>query len=110
MLRELSSMKINLHQHLNFMYKYNNNESLVIFYGFIKDPNHSYRTSFTDNNFSPKKYSLNYVKYAISFGGRRIWNIFLKKEDKEVQSFSLFQKDKKIISKLFEIENEIVCF
>ena len=38
-------------------------------------------------------YSLNSTKYSISVRGTNIWNKFLKKEDKELTSFSVFKKN-----------------
>ena len=48
------------------------------------------------------------MKYCISVQGPKLWNDFLQKEEKEIQSYSVFQKTVK--SKLFETENEVMSF
>ena len=52
-------------------------------------------------------YSLNSTKYSISIHGPKLWNDFINKE-KDIQSYSLFQK--KIKSELIKIENETDYF
>ena len=48
------------------------------------------------------------MKYCISVWGPKLWNDFLQNEEKEIQSYSLFQGTVK--SKLIETENEIIYF
>ena len=52
--------------------------------------------------------SLNSTKYSISFYGPKLWNEILHKEEKELESYSLFQNI--IKSKLLMIENESKYF
>ena len=47
-----------------------------------------------------KKYSLTSTKHSISVRGPKIWNEFLTKEEKEIQSHSIFLR--KIKTKLLE--------
>ena len=46
------------------------------------------------------------MKYFISVRGPKSWNDFLQNEEKEIQSYSVFQKTVK--SKLIETENEVM--
>ena len=68
----LSVYQINIYQGLNFMYKFNNNQSLVILNNLIKNPNHSYPTDFSDNDFILKKCSLNSAKNSIFVRGPKV--------------------------------------
>ena len=54
--------------------------------------------------FKYKKYSLTSTKHSISASGPKIWNEFLTKEEKEIQSHSMFLR--KIKTKLLESDNE----
>ena len=107
-LNALNVYQTNIYQHLGFMHKFNNNETPKVFNNITKRPEHRYPTNFSSLNFSLKSYSLNNTKYSISFGGPKLWNDIPNKEEKEIQSFPLFQKKMKI--KLLESENETVCF
>ena len=107
-LNALNVYQINIYQHLNFMHKFINNQIPSIFSDFIKRPNHKYPTNFSQSSFYLKRYSLNSTKYHISICGPRLWNDLVNKEKKGIQSYSLFQK--KIKSKLIEIENETDYF
>ena len=69
----ISHIKINLYQHLNFMYKLNTNQVPSIFNDLIKKPEHKYPTKFLKICFSLKAFSLKTTKYAISL---EIWNDF----------------------------------
>ena len=67
-----------------------------------------------------KRYSSNSTKYSFSIRGPKLWNDVINKEEKDIlyfqsdslntksQSYSLFQK--KIKSKLTEMENEVDYF
>ena len=48
------------------------------------------------------------MKYCILVRGPKLWNDFLQNEEKEIQSYSLFQKTVK--SKLIEKESEVMYF
>ena len=100
----LNIYQINIYQHLKFMHKFINNQIPSIFSDFIKRPNHKYPTNFSQSRFYLKRYSLNSTKYSISIRGPKLWNDVINKEEKDIQSYSLFQK--KIKSKLIKIENE----
>ena len=107
-LNALNVYQINIYQHLGFMHKFNNNETPKVFNNIIKRPEHGYPTNFSSLNFSLKSYSLNNAKYSISFRGPKLGNDIPNKQEKEIQSYPLFQKKMKI--KLLESENETVCF
>ena len=107
-LNALNVYQINIYQHLGFMHKFNNNETPKVFNNIIKRPEHRYPTNFSSLNFSLKSYSLNNTKYSISLRGAKLWSDIPNKQEKEIQSFPLFQKKMKI--KLLESENETICF
>ena len=107
-LNALNVYQINIYQHLNFMHKFINNQIPSIFSDFIKRPNHKYPTNFSQSRFYLKRYSLNSTKYSISIRGPKLWNDVINKEEKDIQSYSLFQKN--IKSKLIKIENETDYF
>ena len=111
LLRKINALnvyQINLYQHLNFMHKFNNQETPRIFNDLIKKPVHKYPTNFSKSNFCLKNVSLNSTKYWISFRGPKLWNEILHKEEKELESYSLFQNI--IRSKLLMIENQTKYF
>ena len=60
--------------------------------------------SYKQNNYKQKKFSLTSSTYSISVRGPKIWNEFLTKEEKGIQSHSVFLG--KIKTKLLESENE----
>ena len=91
LLNALNVYQINFYQHLAFMYQLNKNETPLTFNELIKKPFHKYPTKFLENCFSLKAISLKFTKYCISFRGPNIWNKFLTKEEKELQSFSIFK-------------------
>ena len=107
-LNTLTVYQINIYQHLNFMHKFINNKIPPIFSYFIKKPNHKYTANFSQSSFYLKRYSLNSTEYYISIRGPKLWDDVINKEEKDIQSYSLFQK--KIKSKLIKIENETDYF
>ena len=86
------------------MHKFINNQIPSIFSDLIKRPDHKYSTNFSQSGFYLKKYSLNSTKCTISIRGPKSWNHVINKEEKNIQSYYLFQK--KIKSKLIKNENE----
>ena len=68
-LNALNVYQVNIHQHLNFMHKFINNQIPSIFSDFIKRPNHKYPTNCSQSSFYVKRYSLNSTKYSVSIGG-----------------------------------------
>ena len=107
-LHALNVYQINLYRHLNVMYKLNTNQVPSIFDDLIKKPEHKYLTKFSKICFSLKAFSLKTTKYAISYCGPKIWNDFLTKSEKELQSLSVFKKT--IHTKLLENEHELDFF
>jgi len=86
------------------MHRLNNNNIPKIFTESIEKPKHIYPTKFSQTNFVSQSFSLSQRKYSISVRGPKLWNEFLQKEEKEIQSYTLFQKILKC--KLLEVENE----
>ena len=98
-LNALNIYQINLCQHGNLMYKFKKCQAPKIFNMTFEKPTHKYPTQF-----KYKKYSLTSTKHSISVSGPKIWNEFLTKEEKEIQSHSMFLR--KIKTKLLESDNE----
>ena len=73
-------------------------------YQHLKKPVHKYRTNFSKSNFCLKNVFLNSKKYSIYFRGPKLWNEILRKEEKELKSYSFFQNI--IKAKLLMIENQ----
>ena len=86
------------------MYKFQKYQAAKIFNMAFEKPTHKYPTQFSETNFKYKKYSLTCTKHSISVRGPKIWNEFLTKEEKEIQSHSIFLR--KIKTKLLESDNE----
>ena len=107
-LNALNVYQVNIYEHLNFTHKFISNQIPSVFSDFIKRRNHKYPTNLSQSNFYLKRYSLNSTKYYISIRGRKLWNDVINKEEKDIQSYSLFQM--KIRSKLIKIENETDYF
>ena len=104
-LHSLNVYQINLYRHLNFINKLNTNQVPSIFNDLIKKPEHKYLTKFSKICFSLKTFSLKTTKYAISYCDPKIWNDFLTKSEKELQSLSVFKKT--IHTKLLKNEHEL---
>ena len=81
---------------------------LLTFDELIKKPFQKYPTKFSEKYFSLKAISLKSTKYCISLRGPKIWNKFLTKEEKKLQSFSIFKKV--VHSKLLEGVHELEYF
>ena len=90
------------------MHKVNSQEMPRIFNDLIKNPVHKYPTNFSKSHFWFKNVSLNSTKYSVSLCGPKLWNEILYKEEKELESYSLFQNIIKL--KLLIIENETTYF
>ena len=71
-LNALNVYKINLYQHLNFMYRLENSNIPVIFNYIIKKPEHKYPTRFPSLNYTLRKYSFTNSTFAISFQGPKL--------------------------------------
>ena len=74
----------------------------------IKKTNHKYPATFSNLDYSIKKYSLKSTKYSVSYRGPTLWNTIFDKRDKEIK-FHLLSK-KKIKPKLLDITNEQMFF
>ena len=94
-LNALNVYQINLFQNLNFMHRIKMGNIPKVFHGKIKKPNHKYPTTFSDFNYSIKKYSLKSDKYSVSYSGPTLWNKIRDKRDKEIGSHLLFKKKTK---------------
>ena len=76
------------------MHKFINNQITSIFSDLLKRPDHKYPKNFSQSSFYLKRYSLNSTKYSISICRAKLWNGVIYKEEKDTQSYSLFQKKK----------------
>ena len=86
------------------MYKFQKYQVPKIFNMAFEKPIHTYPTQVSETNFKYKKYSLISTKHSISLRGTKIWNEFLTKEEKEIQSHSILLR--KIKTELLETDNE----
>ena len=90
------------------MHKLKNGNIPKIFSELIKKPKHKYPTKFLRKQLYHKIIlSPSNMKYCISVRGPKLWNYFLRNEEKEIQS-SLPQNTVK--SKLIKTENKVRCF
>ena len=85
-LNALNVYQINLYQHLNFMYKFKNKQTLKIFNDIIDTLVHQYPTKFSKVNFSVRRFALRSTKYSISVRGPKK----LTNEEKLIDSHALF--------------------
>ena len=86
------------------MYKFQKNQAPKIFNVAFEKPTQKYPTQFSETNSKYRKYSLTITKHSISVRRPKIWNEFLTKEEKEIQSHSILLR--KINTKLLESDNE----
>ena len=63
--KTLNVYKINLYQHLNFMYRLENSNIPAIFNDIIKKSEHKYPTKFLSLNYTLRKYSFTNSRFAI---------------------------------------------
>ena len=68
-LRVLSVYQINLYQHLTFMRRRKINDIPELFDEVIKNTRYKYPNNLSNLNNSIKKYSLETIKYSVSFRG-----------------------------------------
>ena len=73
------------------MLKLNSNQSPITLNDLIKKLNRTCPTNFPDKNLILKEYSVNSSKYSVSARRPKVWNKFLKKEDKKEEQNDLFQ-------------------
>ena len=80
----------------------------AIFNDIVKKPEHKYPTKFSSLNYTLRKYSFTNCRFSISFQGPKMWNEILNKEEKGLQSHTLFKKCVKL--KLLDMENQYSYF
>ena len=96
--------------YLKSMHKFVKNQIPSIFSDLIKKPDYKNLINFSQPSFYLKRYSLNSTKHSISIRGSKLQNDLVNKEEERIQSYSVFQKKKRIKSKLIEIEDETDYF
>ena len=89
-LNALNIYQINIHQQANFMCKFKYSQTPSIFNNVFEKPDHKYPTQFSEINYKQKRFSLTSSKYSLAVRGSKIWNEFLTKEEKGIQSTSVF--------------------
>ena len=72
------------------MYKFQKNQTPKIYNIVFEKPSHKCTTQFSEANYKYKKISFTSTKQSISVRGLNIWNEFLTKKEKEIQSHSIF--------------------
>ena len=107
-LNALNFYKINLYQHLNFIYRLENSDILAIFNDFVQKPEHKFPTKFSSLNYILRKDSFANSRFSISFRRPKLWNEILNKEEKWLESHTLFKECVKL--KLLDTENEYSYF
>ena len=73
------------------MLKLNSNQSPITLNDLMEKLNRTCPTNFPDKNLILKEYSVNSSKYSVSARRPKVWNKFLKKEDKKEEENDLFQ-------------------
>ena len=91
-LNALNVYKINLYQHLNFIYRLENSNIPAIFNNIVNKAEHKYPTKFSSLNYTLRKYSFTNSRFSISFRGRKLWNEVLNKQEKGLESHILFKE------------------
>ena len=81
-LNALNVYNINLYQHLNFLYRLGNSDIPAIFNDIVKKPERKCPAKFSSLNYTLRKYSFTNNRFSISFGGPKLWNGILNKEEK----------------------------
>ena len=89
-LNVINLYQINIYQHVNFMHKLINNQIPSIFNDLIKGLDHKYPINSSQSSFYLKRYSSNSTKYSTSIRGPKLRNDVINKEEKNIQSYSLF--------------------
>ena len=90
-LNALNVYQINLHQNLNSMRRVKMGNIHEVFHETIKKPNHKYLTTFSNLNYSIKKYSWKSTKYSVSHRGPTLWNQGgLNKKEKQLNLCNIF--------------------
>ena len=90
------------------MYRLENSDMPAIFNDIVKKPEHKYPTKFSSLNYTLRKYSFTNSRFSISFRGPKLWNEILNKEEKGLESHTLFKECVKL--KLLDMENEYSYF
>lgn len=93
LLNALNVYKKKIYQHLNFMYKYKNNQITVRFNDIIKKLVNQYFIQFSKDNFNVKNFSLWRTKYPASIRGPKMWDEFFTHETKSSESHKLLLKN-----------------
>ena len=66
------------------MYKFQKSQTTKIFNIAFEKPNHKYSTQFSEDNSGYKKIASNSIKCSISVREPKIWDEFLRKEEKDL--------------------------
>ena len=89
-LNALNAFKINLYQHLNFMFWLGNSDIPAIFNGIVKKPEHKYLAKFSSLNYTLREYYFTNNRFSISSRGPKLPNEILNKEEKGLERHTLF--------------------
>ena len=90
------------------MHTVNTNNAPNIFLEKLSKPCHLYNTRFSQINFTKPRNKLKRSRFRVSIRGPYIWNDFLTKKEKEIESISSFKIAVK--SKLLLLNKELVYF
>ena len=90
------------------MYRLENSDMPAIFNDVVKKPEHKYPTKSSSLNYTLRKYSFTNGRFSISYREPKLWNEILNKEEKGLESQTLFKECVKL--KLLDMENEYSYF
>ena len=108
-LKALNVYKINLFIPASKLHVQNRKSDIpAIFNDIVKRPGEKYQTKFSKLNNILRKYSLTNSRFSNSFRRPKLSNEIVNKEEKELESHTLFKKCVKL--KLLNMENEYFYF
>ena len=74
------------------MYRQRNSDRSATFNDIVKKLEHKYPQKLSNLNYTFRKYSFTSSRFSISFRGPKLSNEILSKEEKELESHTLFKK------------------
>ena len=97
--------QLNILNNIMFMHKISTKTDPPVFHSHFQSPSHSYPTNFSESNYSLPARNVRESKFRISIRGPLLWNNFLTKSKKYLETMFLFKS--KVKNKLLVLENGI---
>ena len=104
----LNVYQLNRLNSVMLMHKISTKTAPSVFHSRFQRPSHSCPTNFSESNYSLPTHNLRKSKFRISIRGPLLWNNFLTKSERSLETMSLFKS--KVKNKLLMLENEAKCF